>query len=94
MAAKIIDGKKIAAAVREDIRTRAAALTERTGIVPGLAVLIVGEDPASQVYVRNKKKACEEAGFHSVVIALPEDTPQSALLAKIEALKEDLHVED
>ena len=89
MAAKIIDGKKIAAAVREDIRTRAAALTERTGIVPGLAVLIVGEDPASQVYVRNKKKACEEAGFHSVVIALPEDTPQSALLAKIEALKED-----
>ncbi len=89
MAAKIIDGKKIAAAVREDIRTRAAALTERSGIVPGLAVLIVGEDPASQVYVRNKKKACEEAGFHSVVIALPEDTPQSALLAKIEALKED-----
>ncbi len=89
MAARIIDGKRIAAAVREEIRTRAAALTERSGIVPGLAVVIVGENPASQVYVRNKKRACEEAGFYSVVIELPADTPQNALLDKIEELTED-----
>ncbi|MBQ3708687.1 MAG: bifunctional methylenetetrahydrofolate dehydrogenase/methenyltetrahydrofolate cyclohydrolase FolD [Clostridia bacterium] len=89
MAAKIIDGKRIAAAVREEIRTRAAALTERSGIVPGLAVVIVGENPASQVYVRNKKRACEEAGFYSVVIEMPGDTPQNALLDKIEELTED-----
>ena len=89
MAAKIIDGKRIAAAVREEIRTRAAALTERSGIIPGLAVVIVGENPASQVYVRNKKRACEEAGFYSVVIEMPGDTPQNALLDKIEELTED-----
>ncbi|MCR4905769.1 MAG: bifunctional methylenetetrahydrofolate dehydrogenase/methenyltetrahydrofolate cyclohydrolase FolD [Clostridiales bacterium] len=89
MAAKIIDGKRIAAAVREEIRTRAAALTERSGIVPGLAVVIVGENPASQVYVRNKKRACEEAGFYSVVIEMPADTTQNALLDKIEELTED-----
>ncbi|MBO6052334.1 MAG: bifunctional 5,10-methylene-tetrahydrofolate dehydrogenase/5,10-methylene-tetrahydrofolate cyclohydrolase, partial [Clostridia bacterium] len=89
MAARIIDGKRISAAVREEIKNRAAALTERTGIVPGLAVIIVGENPASQVYVRNKKKACEEAGFHSVVIEMPEDTAQDALLSKIEELKAD-----
>ena len=89
MAAKIIDGKKISAAVREEIKARAAALTERTGIVPGLAVIIVGENPASQVYVRNKKKACEDAGFYSVVIEMPGDTAQKTLLAKIAELKED-----
>ena len=89
MAAKIIDGKRIAAAVREEIRTRAAALTERSGIVPGLAVVIVGENPASQVYVRTKQRACEEAGFYSVVIEMPGDTPQNALLDKIEELTED-----
>ena len=89
MAAKIIDGKKISAAVREEIKARAAALTERTGIVPGLAVIIVGDNPASQVYVRNKKKACEDAGFYSVVIEMPGDTEQKTLLAKIAELKED-----
>ena len=89
MAAKIIDGKKIAANVRTEIAERARRLTEETGVVPGLAVVIVGEDPASKVYVRNKKKACEEAGFHSVVVELPEETEQSALLAVLEGLKAD-----
>ena len=87
--AKLIDGKKIAAEVREDIRARAAEFTEKTGIVPGLAVIIVGEDPASKVYVRNKKKACVEAGFHSEVIEMPADTKMPELLSKIEELKQD-----
>lgn len=87
--AKLIDGKKIAAEVREDIRARAAEFTEKTGIVPGLAVIIVGEDPASKVYVRNKKKACVEAGFHSKVIEMPADTKMAELLSKIEELKQD-----
>lgn len=87
--AKLIDGKKIAAEVREDIRARAAEFTEKTGIVPGLAVIIVGEDPASKVYVRNKKKACVEAGFHSEVIEMPADTKMPDLLSKIEELKQD-----
>ena len=63
--AKIIDGKKISASVREDIKKRAEKFYERTGIRPGLAVIIVGEDPASQVYVRNKTRACEELGFRA-----------------------------
>ena len=92
MAARILDGKKISAAVREDIKARAAALTERTGIVPGLAVILVGENPASQVYVRNKKKACEEAGFYSVVITMPADTAQETLLEMIEELKADQQI--
>lgn len=87
--AKLIDGKKIAAEVREDIRACAAEFTEKTGIVPGLAVIIVGEDPASKVYVRNKKKACVEAGFHSEVIEMPADTKMPELLSKIEELKQD-----
>jgi methylenetetrahydrofolate dehydrogenase (NADP+)/methenyltetrahydrofolate cyclohydrolase len=85
----IIDGKKIAAQTRAKIAERACLLTEKTGVVPGLAVVIVGEDPASKVYVRNKKKACEEAGFYSVVVELPEQTPQDVLLAEIEKLKAD-----
>ena len=87
--AHIIDGKKIAAAARAEIAERGRRLTEETGIVPGLAVVIVGEDPASKVYVRNKKKACEEAGFYSVVVELPEETTQDELLSRLEELKGD-----
>ena len=87
--AHIIDGKKISAAAREEIAERARRLTEKTGVVPGLAVVIVGEDPASKVYVRNKKKACEEAGFYSVVVELPAETSQEELLARLEELKAD-----
>lgn len=89
--AKIIDGKAIAKEVRADIAAECAALKEK-GITPGLAVIIVGEDPASQVYVRNKKKACEEVGFFSEVIELPEKTTEEELLALVKKLNSDASI--
>lgn len=85
--AHIIDGRKISAAAREDIALRAHDFEEKNGFKPGLAVVIVGTDPASQVYVRNKKKGCEEVGFYSEVHELPECTTEEELLAKIEEIK-------
>jgi len=90
--AKIIDGKKIAAETRKDIAERAAKFTAEHGFAPGLAVIIVGEDPASQVYVRNKKKACEEVGFYSQVHEMPAETTMDELLAKIDTLKNDTKI--
>lgn len=87
--AHIIDGKKIAADTRADIARRVAEFESECGVKPGLAVIIVGENPASQVYVRNKKKAALEVGMHSVVIEMPEETTQEALMAKLEELKAD-----
>ena len=87
--AKIIDGKKIATEVRADIKRRAAEFAAETGITPGLAVVIVGNDPASKVYVRNKGLACVEAGFKSLTIEMPENTTMDELLAKLEQLKAD-----
>ncbi len=84
MKARIIDGKRIAAEMREALKERVKSL----GHV-GLAVIIVGENPASKVYVRNKEKACIEAGIHSEVIALPETTEQDELLERIRALNLD-----
>jgi methylenetetrahydrofolate dehydrogenase (NADP+)/methenyltetrahydrofolate cyclohydrolase len=89
MAARIIDGKKIAAQVREEVRQEASALRERTGKVPGLAAVLVGDDPASATYVRSKRKACEEVGIASWLHALPPDTPQADLLALIRTLNQD-----
>lgn len=86
--AEIIDGKRISKEVRAEIAAECQALGER-GIVPGLAVVIVGSDPASQVYVRNKKKACEEVGFHSEVYELPEATTEEELLALVRRLNAD-----
>ena len=88
MAAMIIDGKKIAAETRAEI---AAQVEEQkaAGVTPGLAVIIVGENPASQVYVRNKHKACGEVGMYSEVIEMPGDTTEETLLAKIAALNAD-----
>ncbi len=87
-----IDGKAIAAAVRQEVRAEAEALTKQ-GHTPGLAVILVGDDPASRVYVNNKKKACAEAGIHSEEFALPADTTQEQLLALVEELngREDIH---
>jgi len=85
MTAKIIDGKAIAQEVRAEWKVRADALKAR-GITPGLAVIIVGEDPASKVYVGNKVKACAELGLHSEHIALSADTPEAVLLAEIASL--------
>ncbi len=80
---KIIDGKLISRDTREKIAERRAALYEKTGKVPGLAVVIVGDDPASKVYVRNKKKGCEEVGFYSEVHEMPADTTMEELTEKI-----------
>ncbi len=85
--AKIIDGKAISAQVRADVAAETAELKEK-GIVPGLAVIIVGDDPASRVYVNNKKKACAEVGFRSEEFALPADTDQSELLALVKCLND------
>jgi len=87
--AKIIDGKAKAAALSEEITKKSAALLERTGKKPGLAVVIVGEDPASQVYVRNKKRTAESCGFHSVQHTLPEDATEETVLALVEELNGD-----
>ena len=79
MSAKIIDGKQVAARCREELKQQVAALRAR-GIIPGLAVILVGEDPASQVYVRNKHRACEELGIHSKQYTLSADTDRQTLL--------------
>ena len=85
--AHIIDGKIISASARASIAERTAAFEAETGVKPGLAVVIVGSDPASQVYVRNKKKGCGEVGFYSEVHEMSEETTMEELLAKIEELK-------
>lgn len=87
MSAQIIDGKKIAADTRAQIARETEEL-KKADVCPGLAVVIVGENPASQVYVRNKHKACGEAGIYSEVIALPGDTTEEALLDKIAELND------
>ena len=83
---KLINGKEIAAAVREELKADCATFVAKHGYAPGLAVVIVGEDPASQIYVRNKARACEEVGFCSEVHRLPAETEQAALNALIDRL--------
>lgn len=85
--ARIIDGKAIAAQVREECRQKAEKLAAE-GKTPALAVIQVGDDPASSVYVRNKKKACEQVGIRSLSYELPQETTQSRLLAQIAELNE------
>ncbi|MDD3716225.1 MAG: bifunctional methylenetetrahydrofolate dehydrogenase/methenyltetrahydrofolate cyclohydrolase FolD [Candidatus Marinimicrobia bacterium] len=85
---KILYGKPVAEAVKEGLKSRIADLNDK-GLQPGLAVLLVGEDPASCVYVRNKSRACEELGIFSETIRLPRDTEQSRLNAKIDELNAD-----
>ena len=87
--ATIIDGKLAAAAVIEAVKAGAGALAARTGIRPGLAVVVVGEDPASQVYVASKGRMAESCGFKSVKHALPADTAQADLLTLVAALNAD-----
>lgn len=87
--AKIIDGKLISAQIREEIAENVKKFNAETGKLPGLAVIIVGEDPASQVYVRNKKRACEQVGFYSRVYEMPAETTQSELNALVEQLNGD-----
>lgn len=87
--AKIIDGKAISAQIRSEIAQKREEFTKESGVVPGLAVIIVGEDPASQVYVRNKRRACEEVGFYSEAYELPEATTQEELEALVDRLNAD-----
>lgn len=86
---KIIDGKKISEKIREDVKVSTDILKSERGITPGLAFIIVGEDPASRVYVRNKGKACDELGFFSVTEHLPEDVSEKKLLDLIGEFNED-----
>ena len=89
MTARIIDGKAFAAALRQRIKTRVADLKARAGETPGLAVVLVGEDPASQVYVRNKGQQTREVGMNSFEHRLPVETPEAELLALIATLNDD-----
>lgn len=88
MSAKIIDGKAIAQQVRMEWKERTAAL-RKLGVIPGLAVIIIGDNPASQVYVRHKTRACAEVGIHSEVHVFAADAPEATVLAKIAALNID-----
>ena len=87
--AKLIDGKLISAQIRAEIKEETVLFQKEHGFVPGLAVVIVGEDPASQVYVRNKKRACEEVGFFSEVYELPTETTQAELNGLVDRLNRD-----
>ena len=88
MSATVIDGKAISAQVKDELRRKVQKIRENKDITITLAVVLVGEDPASQVYVRNKKKACEYIGYSSLSYELPEDTSQDKLLKLIEELNE------
>ena len=92
MAARILDGKALAERVRGEIATRTARLAHQTGQQPGLAVILVGENPASKVYVANKKKACEELGIKSFEFKLPEQTTEEELISLVKKLNEDSEV--
>ena len=89
--AKLIDGKLISAEVLDSVRERVEYLKSR-GVEPCLAVIIVGDDPASRVYVNNKKKSCEKVGIKSLEFALPADTKQEELIALIDRLNADSSV--
>ena len=86
---KIIDGKAVSQSVKDRIKEQAAQLKEKYGVTAGLAVIIVGDDPASRIYVNNKKKACEYVGFDSYEYALPKETTESELVELINKLNND-----
>ena len=88
MTAQLIDGNALSRQLRSEVSQRAAALKTR-GVTPGLAVVLVGDNQASQVYVRNKVKACEDSGLHSVLEKYEADMTEAALLARVEALNND-----
>jgi methylenetetrahydrofolate dehydrogenase (NADP+)/methenyltetrahydrofolate cyclohydrolase len=88
MTARLIDGNALSSELRAEVAQRAQALKAR-GIVPGLAVVLVGDNPASQVYVRNKVKACQDNGLHSVLEKYEADMTEAQLLARVEALNQD-----
>jgi methylenetetrahydrofolate dehydrogenase (NADP+)/methenyltetrahydrofolate cyclohydrolase len=93
MTAKLIDGKAIAAEVRRNIKHKIDARRESGLRIPGLAVVLVGDDPASEIYVRNKRLACEESGLLSSSYNLPDDTTEADLLALIDKLNNDISID-
>lgn len=92
MTAKLLDGKAIARQIREGITTRVAALRAERGIVPTLAVILVGQNPASRLYVRNKVRACAEVGIRSQLYEFPVDVDAATVIARIEELNRDPQV--
>ncbi|MBK5966921.1 bifunctional methylenetetrahydrofolate dehydrogenase/methenyltetrahydrofolate cyclohydrolase [Thiocystis minor] len=93
MSVQILDGKSIAADIRAVIKNRVAVLRSAGGRPPGLAVILVGENPASQIYVRSKSSACAEVGFHSEMHTLPTTTSQSELIDLIDRLNADARID-
>ena len=91
MTAQLIDGKALSQQVRDEVATRVAALKSR-GVNPALAVILVGDNPASQVYVKHKVADCESVGMRSILDRLPAETPEAALLARIRELNDDAGV--
>ena len=89
MTAKILDGKAIAKQIQAEIKTEVAAFVEQSGVTPTLAAVLVGEDPASQVYVRNKERACKRAGLNSQLHRMSSDSTTEQVLAKVNALNDD-----
>ena len=91
MAAQMLDGKAMSAELREELALRVQRLKGK-GVTPGLAVILVGDDPASQIYVKNKELGCQQVGIHSVTICLPETAPQTELEAQIDKLNADASI--
>jgi len=89
MPASLIDGKKIAEQIRQEVKRETDALKSQRGITPGLAFILVGDNPASQAYVRMKGKSCEEAGFYSITEKLPAETPEAHVLKLIDRFNRD-----
>jgi methylenetetrahydrofolate dehydrogenase (NADP+)/methenyltetrahydrofolate cyclohydrolase len=89
LTARILDGKALAEKVRRDVAAKTALLRDQTGRVPGLAVVLVGEDPASGVYVRNKRNACKAAGMNGTIHRLPADVEEATLLETVDRLNAD-----
>ncbi|MCK9374233.1 MAG: bifunctional methylenetetrahydrofolate dehydrogenase/methenyltetrahydrofolate cyclohydrolase FolD [Sulfuricurvum sp.] len=90
---QLLDGKTLAKKIEENVSNEAKELKNRTGRVPGLAVILVGHDPASQAYVGMKKKACDRAGFYSVTHEMPEDISQSAIINTIEMMNNNPNID-
>jgi methylenetetrahydrofolate dehydrogenase (NADP+)/methenyltetrahydrofolate cyclohydrolase len=89
VAARILDGKALAATIKNEVAAEVAKLKAEAGVVPGLTVVLVGDDPASQIYVRNKQNSCKSAGMNGHVERLPADTDQATLIATIDRLNAD-----
>jgi methylenetetrahydrofolate dehydrogenase (NADP+)/methenyltetrahydrofolate cyclohydrolase len=89
LTAKILDGKALAEEIRGEVATGVAEFQQKHGVTPGLAAVLVGDDPASAIYVRNKRRACDEVGMVSDTILLPADSTNEQVLAQVQALNDD-----